>query len=440
METSPGTIRPSSEDRSENPPSLSSKTTPTKQHLAQAALLAGGEQYRTLLEASPDPIAVYDLDGAVVYLNKSFQKTFGWSLEELLAKRIPFVPPEAEPETREAIGRIMSGEEVVNFETRRLTRHGRILEVQISSALFKDASGRPVGDIVILRDITERKHVYRALFQSESKYRAIFENTVTATALLDRQGRITLANSEFERLLRIDRTELQGTRQWLECFFDKEPEQWLAPEGEFAPHKRRAPIKFETRLRNRHGHEKFVLGQIAEVPGTPDRILSLLDMTERITAERELKKRDEELRAQCAHLEDAHAALKVVLRHRENDRREIENDLQFNVARLVLPLLQAMRSRVHQPEAVSLLEVIESNLRNVVSPLLRRISSEYFGLTPMEVKIAGLVKEGKTTKEISVLLHVSDNTIIFHRNNIRRKLGLRNRRTSLKSFLTSLED
>ncbi len=124
---------------------------------AEAALREMEERHRSMLEASPDSIIVYDMAGRAKYLNRSFCDTFGWSAEELLGKRIPFVPEHTEAATRRAVERMRSGEPVSHFETQRLTKDGRLLDVQLSSAMFRDREGRAAGNLVIIRDISRRK-------------------------------------------------------------------------------------------------------------------------------------------------------------------------------------------------------------------------------------------------------------------------------------------
>ena len=124
---------------------------------AEAALRETEDRYRTMLEASPDSIVVYDMKGRATYLNHSFCKTFGWSAGELLGKRIPYVPDAAEETTRQAVQRSLKGEQVQYFETKRLTKDGRVLDVQLSSALFHNRDGRAAGNIVILRDLSGQK-------------------------------------------------------------------------------------------------------------------------------------------------------------------------------------------------------------------------------------------------------------------------------------------
>jgi len=123
------------------------------------------ELYQSLLNASPDPIVIYDLEGKVQYFNEAFEKTFGWSLEELKDKRIPFVPEEQIQKTMEYIERILKyNEKISGLETKRYTKDGTIKDVSVSSAMYKDHLGNPAGIIVILRDITLKKRLEAQFF------------------------------------------------------------------------------------------------------------------------------------------------------------------------------------------------------------------------------------------------------------------------------------
>ncbi len=139
----------------------------TDRKLAEEALRQSEERHRSLLESSPDPIVVYDMEGRTDYVNSCFVKTFGWSQEELLGKRIDFVPAENMQETEDAIKLGLQGETIQRFETKRCTKDGRVLDVSISSSFLWNKDGRPGGNIVMLRDVTETKKLEARLQHAE---------------------------------------------------------------------------------------------------------------------------------------------------------------------------------------------------------------------------------------------------------------------------------
>jgi PAS domain S-box-containing protein len=128
---------------------------------AEDALRVSERRQRALLNFEPYPIVVFSLDGRVSYLNPAFTETFGWSLDELEGKRIPFVPPGFEHETREGIKRLYAERVIMHFETRRLTQDGRVLDVVIRAAVFFESKDEPAGIILILRDVTQEKRIAR---------------------------------------------------------------------------------------------------------------------------------------------------------------------------------------------------------------------------------------------------------------------------------------
>jgi len=133
----------------------------TERRRAVEANLKSERRFRTLLEFAPYSILVFSLDGLVTYLNPAFTETFGWTLEELRGKRIPYVPPELEAETREHLRKLFEEKVIRRYETRRLTKDGRCLDVVWRASVFSDAEGEPAGVLVILRDITQVKRIAR---------------------------------------------------------------------------------------------------------------------------------------------------------------------------------------------------------------------------------------------------------------------------------------
>lgn len=162
------------------------------------------------------------------------------------------------------------------------------------------------------------------------------------------------------------------------------------------------------------------------------------EIKERSRAEKVLKKNEKELKNKTHELEEINAALKVLLKLREQDKKELEEKVLSNVKELIFPYVRKLKKSRLKDNQTTYLSIIESNLDNIVAPLLRRLSSKYSDLTPSEIQVANFVKEGKTTKEIAELLNSSIRAIEFHRSNLRKKLGLANKKTNLRSHLLSL--
>jgi len=154
---------------------------------------------------------------------------------------------------------------------------------------------------------------------------------------------------------------------------------------------------------------------------------------------RDLQAREAELKAQAAHLTDTNTALRVLLDQRDADRREMERRLTANLRELVLPYLYQLGQTGLNPRQSAILDIIRTQVDETLSPFLSSFSSLQSRLTPQELKVAVLVKEGRATKEIAEVLAVSMDTVDFHRKNIRKKLGLNHRKTNLRSHLLSLE-
>jgi DNA-binding CsgD family transcriptional regulator len=105
---------------------------------------------------------------------------------------------------------------------------------------------------------------------------------------------------------------------------------------------------------------------------------------------------------------------------------------------LIYPYIERLKEYRSRENQKTLLGILEANLNNIVSPFISKISSKILNFTPMEIKVANLVREGRTNKEIADLLFLSINTILVHRHHIRTKLGIKNKKANLRSHLLSL--
>jgi len=153
-----------------------------------------------------------------------------------------------------------------------------------------------------------------------------------------------------------------------------------------------------------------------------------------------VQKRTNKLTKTNRRLEEANIALKVVLKQMKQKEKNDKEKFLTNIKQSIMPYLKQLgETKVNKGQQI-LLNRLEKNINQIASPLISRLSSNYLNLTPMEIKVATLVKDGVVNKEIAQILNVSLNTITSHRHKIRTKLGLKNKNINLRSYLLSLEE
>lgn len=162
------------------------------------------------------------------------------------------------------------------------------------------------------------------------------------------------------------------------------------------------------------------------------------EISERKRVEKELLTKEKELENKNIELQEFNSALKVLLKQRDNDREQLGENVIRNVKELVLPYLEKLKNDKNKCNQSVYFDIIESNLRDIISPFGANLNKKYYNLTPTEIRIIDLIKHGKTTKEIADMLNLSSRTIEFHRNNIRTKFQIKNKKINLRTHLISL--
>ncbi|MDD5010182.1 MAG: PAS domain S-box protein [Syntrophorhabdaceae bacterium] len=160
------------------------------------------------------------------------------------------------------------------------------------------------------------------------------------------------------------------------------------------------------------------------------------DVTAQKKAIETLREREQELAAKSRTLEEVNTALRVMLKQREEDRKELEEQFVSNIREMILSHVNKIQKGRLDPAHRAYLDVIETNLKEIMSPYLNTVRQ--FNFTPREIEVTSLVRNGKTTKEIAEIMGVATSAIDSHRNNIRNKLGLNNKKANLRSYLLSL--
>ncbi len=187
------------------------------------------------------------------------------------------------------------------------------------------------------------------------------------------------------------------------------------------------------------GRHWFYMRVIRMDAGGPLRIIvSHEEITALKESEEALRQSKQNLESQKQDLEEANIALKVLLGQREKDKLEMEKKVLSNIKNLVFPYVEKLKRAPLRKRDQEVVRIIETHLDDIISPLLQRLSNLNIILTPQEMQVSVLIKDGKSSKEIAGILNVSEATVHFHRKNLRSKFGLKNRSTNLRSYLLSL--
>ena len=203
----------------------------TEKKRAEDALRRQEEHLRAILQANPDPLVVYDHQGHPQYINPSFTRVFGWTVDELLGRKVPFVPEDQVDKTLARIQDIFHTGEPVQFDTTRWTKDGRLLDIRVSAALINPAGKENSGLVVNLTDITERKSMEkklehmslydaltglynRAFFEEEMRRLGTRRSSWVAIVVCDVDGlkliNDTLGHSKGDELLRATANTLRS--------------------------------------------------------------------------------------------------------------------------------------------------------------------------------------------------------------------------------------
>jgi len=459
----------------------------TERKKAEEALREGEELLRATVESTADGILVVDEKGQVTHTNKRFAQL--WQIpDELIRTRedkklLDFVLGQLkEPEVFLSKVQALYKTSDEDFDLLDF-KDGRVFE-RFSSPLIRD--GQIAGRVWSFRDITERKRTEQALRESEEKFRFLAEKMVDIVWTIDRGFQTTYVSPSIENVLGFSPEERK--RQPLEEMITPESlqkvqvtflEELKRDEHGTADPNRSITIEVEyyrkdgstvwmenivKAIRDSGGEVVGMHGVSRDITDRKDMEEKLLKVHERLEqrveertaelvavnvqlkqeaierelAKKELNKREQKLELQTRKLEEINTALKVLLEKRNEDKVEIEEKVRLNINEMILPYLEKLRKSLLNELQQSYVDILESNLNEITSPFYQRMASNFYHLTPKEIQIAGLIKQGNTTKEIAELLQSSPRAIEFHRNNLRKKFGLTKTKTNLITHLLTL--
>lgn len=144
------------------------------------------------------------------------------------------------------------------------------------------------------------------------------------------------------------------------------------------------------------------------------------------------------LEHKAMELTEVNNALSLLLHQSAQASAEHERRIHNNLQRLVLPYLEKIQARCKDEELALHLRVAVANLQKITSTFSQTLSTRLSGLTPRELEVAELIKQGRSTKQIATILDLSSRTVEFYRDKLRIKLGIKSKKTNLRSYLSSL--
>ena len=336
--------------------------------------------------------------------------------------------------------------QVENLEMTVRDKNGSVVLGLFNAAVLTLADRKCLW--TVMTGTMERREAYGALLKSEQKYRLLVENINEGIWQIDKDAFTTFVNQYMAEMLGYTVAEMLGRH--LFAFMDGE--NIAAARSNLA--RRQAGIKerLDFVFLRKDGsplYTSLMTTPIIDKEGNYlGAIVGVQDITGRISVEEELNKhrlyleemireRTVELESKNVTLQELNTTLKVLLAQRDEDKRDLEERFILNVRNLVLPYVEQMKKGKLEVEQKSYLEIIETHLKEIATPLLKNIRR--FNLTPREMRVASLIKSGRTTKEIAKVMGSAPGSIDVHRKNIRKKLGLNNKKANLLSYLESLD-
>ena len=390
-----------------------------------------------ILDTIGESISIQDRTLRIIYQNKFNKDSMGNHVGQLCYKAYP-------KEIRvcdECPITLTFRDSKVHTVQKELHTNKERRHVEISSSPLKNSKGKTVAAIEVVRDITQRKLAEQRLQQSEARLRAIIEDQTELICRFTPDALLTFVNEAYCRYFGKKKNQLIN-KSFLKLIPKENQEAvWqsitsLSGKTPIVTHEHQV-LKSDGKV----GWQQWTNRAIYSKEGTLREYQSVgRDITDRKEAEIVLLKREKELEEKTQSLEELNTALKVLLDKRQDDKSQAEETILINIRELVKPYLEKIKHEGLNRSQETYMEIVESNLDEIISPLTLRMSSSHLNLTPTEIQVVNLIKLGKRSKEIAELINSSPKAIAFHRGNIRKKFGLQNKKINLRAYLLSVPD
>lgn len=403
------------------------------------------DQYylEAILNNSNTPIFLKTADYKYLFMNREFERLGQISLKEAKGRDDFFVFPHPVAELfRSQDEEVVKRKKVIEFEETIALPDGEHTFITAKFPLF-DSEGNIVAVGGICTDISVRKRAEAELKEAEEKYHTIFDHSPLGILQIDSQGSITACNEKLAEILDTKVENIIGLSFFTSLEDDEVKKAAISVlAGEITHYEG----IYQSIHSKKNVYLRGVFSPIFSPEGTVVSAIGIIeDITRRKKTEEELQKAHQELERRVAdrtaeldqktkRLVETNIALEILLEKREQDKKEFETKVMRNIEKLIRPYLEKLKLSHNEPSRQAILDIVHANLDEITSSFPGD-KDKLSVLTPAQMQIADLIKHGHTTKEIAHLLNLSPSTVACHRQEIRKRLSLTNRKINLQSAL-----
>jgi len=401
--------------------------------------------YRSLAEGTFAGVYVVQ-DGKFKYMNHHATSQLGYRPDELIGRKAhSIVHAQDRKDVRMFVREMLDGRRTAPYHYRAINKRGEIRWIMetVTGIVYE---GRPavLGNNM---DITELHEAKTKIEEFNELRSSILDAMPHAIWYLENR-RIIFANNAVETVFGWKPEELIGNTTRMLFRSDKDYRK-MGRMAYGTLEKSRVFHVSEYVYKHKDGREIICRVKSARIGGSLHKLRhigAIENITEQIETQNALRQRTRELEIKTQNLEEANIALEetntalnVILKRREADKSAIEESVMHNINELIIPCIQQMKKCRMDNAALKYASQTESYLTDIVSPFLHRLSTKHLHLTHKEVLVANLLRDGKSSKEIADLLNITVMGVEFHRKKIRSKLGIKNTKANLRSYLLAFE-
>lgn len=404
----------------------------------------GEVRFRLMAEKAIDMMSHHTADGTYLYVSPAGKLLLGWEPEEMIGvNAYEFIHPDDHKFVRTSHDTILTKPTVYTVQYRIRRKDRTYIWFETNSTVIRDEASEEISEIVaVSRDITRRKQYEQALQDSETRLKAAQALGKLGNWELNVADNSMIWSDEVYHLF--ERPKNGGQPSFEESLKLLHPDDAVLLQRrlrEAVESGRESQLDVRVVLPS--GQTKNFSGLIRVVKDDDGRVIRLFgtvqDITDRKRVEQALADANRALKEDQEALQRKNTALREVLDQIESERQDVAEQISTNVERMVMPLLTQLENRVGATNG-DLIDLVRDALRELTSPFMQRLKGLAMSLSPREMEICQMIKNGLSSKDIAATLSTSEGTVRNQRKSIRRKLGIDSEQINLRLYLQTLEE